>query len=86
MFLKLKVSCACHCDYFLSESIASDKIVCPNCGTEHPQSAKIILLLKTANEIDAHNSSDDETKITVISEREDLLSILRPSSYGQENL
>lgn len=58
MFLKLKVSCTCHCDYYISERISTDKVVCPNCGKEHPYSHKIISMLHAANEIQDVFDSD----------------------------
>lgn len=72
MFLKLKVSCTCHCDYYISERISTEKVVCPNCGKEHPYSHKIISMLHTANEIqDVTDSTDalgqDSISTTVIS-------------------
>lgn len=58
MFFKLKVSCTCHCDYYISERISTEKVVCPNCGKEHPYSHKIISMLHTANEIQDVFDSD----------------------------
>lgn len=73
MFLKLKVSCTCYCEYFINEKISTDKVVCPNCGKEHPYSQKIISMLHTANEIDGGNVPGAETiKTSVISEWEDV--------------
>ena len=73
MFLKLKVSCTCHCDYYISERISTEKVVCPNYGKEHPYSHKIISMLHAANEIDDGNVPGAETiKTSVISEWEDV--------------
>lgn len=51
MFLKFRITCRCNCSYTISESICTDKVICPNCGTAHPYSDKLILMLKTASEI-----------------------------------
>lgn len=51
MFLKLKTSCSCGCAYYSNEKTNVDKIICPNCGLEHPYSSKLLMMLKTANEI-----------------------------------
>lgn len=40
MFIKIKVSCPCHCTYTVNEDINSDKVICPNCGKEYPYSAQ----------------------------------------------
>lgn len=52
MFLKLKISCMCGCEYYINEKNKVTKISCPNCGKEHPFSKKIIKLLNIADEID----------------------------------
>ena len=55
------------------ERISTDKVVCPNCGKEHPYSHKIISMLHAANEIDDGNVPGVETiKTSVISEWEDV--------------
>lgn len=46
MFMKIKISCPCHCLYVVNENINSDKVVCPNCGVEYPYSDKLIAMLK----------------------------------------
>lgn len=66
MFLKFKVSCTCGCEYSANENISTDKIICPNCGTEYPHSAKLISILKTAKEIPDGNILDDKISTRVI--------------------
>ena len=64
MWLRFKISCTCQCSYSVGENINTDKIACPNCGLEHPQSEKLLSLLKLANSIPDYCSEDDvETKI-----------------------
>lgn len=48
MFIKIKVSCPCHCTYTVNEDINSDKVICPNCGKEYPYSGKLIAMLNLA--------------------------------------
>lgn len=70
MFFKVKVSCKCHCQYSLNGNVDTNKIVCPNCSLEHPHSAKLLQILKIANEIP--DGGFDEICTTVISEVEEL--------------
>lgn len=73
MFVKIKVSCPCHCTYTVNEDINSDKIICPNCGLEYPYSDKVLSILKTAKEIPAGNiTSDKECCISVLSLAEEM--------------
>ena len=72
MFLKVKISCQCHCQYFLNENADVGKIVCPNCSIEHPHSAKLLQMLKCAKEITVGSIFDNEVCTTVISEVEEL--------------
>ena len=73
MVLRLRVHCTCGCKYDLSEEISTIKITCPNCDTEHPQSAKIIEMLKIAKDIPKRDLFDFSTvDTTVISEFEDM--------------
>lgn len=71
MFVKIKVSCPCHCTYTVNKDINSDKIICPNCGLEYPYSDKALSILKTAKEI-PDNTSFEECCIKAISEFEDM--------------
>ena len=32
MFLKLKISCTCNCNYYVNEQINTEKVICPNCA------------------------------------------------------
>ncbi len=59
MWLRFKISCACQCSYSIGENISLDKIVCPNCGLEHPHSEKLLSILKTADSIIDYGSDDD---------------------------
>lgn len=72
MFLKFKISCTCGCGYSANENISTDKIICPNCGTEYPHSDKLIYILKTAKEIPCGNILDDKIETRVISSAEDM--------------
>ena len=72
MNLKFQISCTCYCKYSVSETIGTEKIICPNCGTEHPHSAKLISILKTANEIPDGSIYDGEIETHVISVLEDM--------------
>lgn len=45
MFLKLKIYCTCNCNYYVNEQINTEKVICPNCGKEHPSSSQIISML-----------------------------------------
>lgn len=73
MFVKIKVSCPCHCTYTVNEDINSDKIICPNCGLEYPYSDKVLSILKTAKEIPEGNiTSDKECCISVLSLAEEM--------------
>ncbi len=51
MDLKFKIKCSCHCSYTVSENISTKEISCPNCGTVPSFSAKLIEMLKIAEEI-----------------------------------
>lgn len=55
MFLKLKISCTCNCNYYVNEQINTEKVICPNCGKEHPSSSQIISMLHMAKRIDDGN-------------------------------
>lgn len=72
MFMKFKISCTCHCEYTICEELSTDKIVCPNCGTEHPHSAKLVSILNTAKEIPDGEFLSDEVRIEAISFSEDM--------------
>ena len=72
MFMKFKISCTCHCEYTISEDLSTDKIVCPNCGMEHPHSDKLVSILNTAKEIPNGELLSDEVKTGVISFSEDM--------------
>ena len=67
MFLQIKVSCNCRCNYYLNEAISADKISCPNCGKEHPYSKEILSILHTANEIQDVTDSTDALGVNTIS-------------------
>lgn len=70
MFFKIKVSCTCGCSYTVGQDIKTSKIICPNCGMEHPQSDKLISLLKIASEIPDGDFLSGDVSNTVISESE----------------
>ena len=59
MWLRFKMSCTCQCSYSIGENTKADKIVCPNCGLEHPNSEKLLAILKIANDIPTCTSEDD---------------------------
>jgi DNA-directed RNA polymerase subunit M/transcription elongation factor TFIIS len=67
MFVKIKVSCPCHCTYTVNEDINSDKIICPNCGKEYPYSDKMIAMLKLSKEIPDGDFLLNEHSVEVIS-------------------
>lgn len=67
MFIKIKVSCPCHCTYTVNEDINSDKVICPNCGKEYPYSGKLITMLNLASEIPDGNCLSNEHSVEVIS-------------------
>jgi hypothetical protein len=67
MFVKIRVSCPCHCTYTVNEDINSDKIICPNCGKEYPYSDKMIAMLKLAKEIPDGDFLLNEHSVEVIS-------------------
>lgn len=70
MFFKLQIMCTCHCEYSMRENINTEKIVCPNCGLEHPHSAKLISMLKTAAEMPGGVSFAEEVCTRVIEDPE----------------
>lgn len=72
MFMKIKISCPCHCSYVLNENINSDKVVCPNCGNEYPYSEKLTSILKLAKEIPDGDNFSNEHSVEVISPSEDM--------------
>ncbi len=72
MFLKIKITCKCHCQYHICEAIDVEKVACPNCGIEHPFSAKLLAMLKTASEIPDGNIMDEGICTSVISLSEDM--------------
>nr|DAX64101.1 MAG TPA: hypothetical protein [Caudoviricetes sp.] len=72
MFLKLKVHCTCNCNYYVNEQINTEKVICPNCGKEHPSSSQIISMLHVAKRIDDGNVPGADTVRTfAVSKRED---------------
>lgn len=72
MELKFKISCTCHCQYTVNEELSTDKIICPNCGIEYPNSAKLIAVLNTAKDIPGGNLFNKEIETRVISSDEDM--------------
>lgn len=72
MFLKFKVFCTCHCEYTVNEDASVDTIVCPNCGMEHPYSAKLVSILNTAKEIQNNDCFSETVKTDVIPCDEDM--------------
>lgn len=66
MELKFKISCTCDCEYTLNEKISTDKIFCPNCGMEYPNSAKLISILNTAKGISEGSYLSNEVVTRVI--------------------
>lgn len=73
MNLKFKITCSCHCSYTVNEKINTNKILCPNCGSEYPYSEKLIYVLKTANEIsEEENGFGNSPSIQVITLSEEL--------------
>lgn len=72
MFMKIKISCPCHCSYVLNENINSDKVVCPNCGIEYPYSEKLTSILKLAKEIPDGYYYSNEHSVEVIPLAEDM--------------
>ena len=72
MFLKLKNYCTCGCCYYVSQQINTEKVICPNCGKEHPSSSQIISMLHMAKCIDDGNVPGVNTVRTfAVSKRED---------------
>lgn len=72
MFLKLKIYCTCNCNYYVNEQINTEKVICPNCGKEHPSSLQIISMLRMAKRIDDGNVPGANTVRTfAVSKRED---------------
>ena len=72
MFLKLKIYCTCGCCYYVNEQINTEKVICPNCGKEHPSSSQIISMLHMAKRIDDGNVPGANTVRTfAVSKRED---------------
>ena len=67
MYIGFSAHCLCGNSYTVSESISTDKIVCPNCGLTHPYSDKLISILKTASEIPCASILDKEVSTHVIS-------------------
>ncbi len=59
MWLRFKILCSCQCSYTVGENIKLEKIVCPNCGLEHPNSEKLLSILKIANDINDYCSETD---------------------------
>lgn len=72
MFLKLKIYCTCGCCYYVNEQINIEKVICPNCGKEHPSSSQIISMLHMAKRIDDGNVPGANTVRTfAVSKQED---------------
>jgi DNA-directed RNA polymerase subunit M/transcription elongation factor TFIIS len=71
MFIKIRISCPCHCSYIVNENINSDKVVCPNCGSEYPYSEKLASMLRLAKEI-PEGECLSEHSVQVISLSEDM--------------
>lgn len=72
MFLKLKVHCTCNCNYYVNEQINTEKVICPNCGKEHPSSSKIRSMLRIAKHIDDGDvPGSKKIKTFVVSKKED---------------
>lgn len=76
MFLKFQITCTCSCKYVVNEKISVDKIVCPNCGKEYPSSVKLLDILNAAKEIPNGDLMSEDFLIRVISENEDMNTIL----------
>lgn len=72
MELKFQISCTCHCQYTVNEELSTEKIICPNCGMEYPNSAKLISILNTAKDIPDGNLFNKEIEIKVIPADEDM--------------
>ena len=72
MFLKLKISCCCACEYSVSNNASTTKIVCPNCGKEYPHSDKLLSILKLSNDIPDGDLLSNECAISAISFHEDM--------------
>ncbi len=69
MFIKIKISCPCHCSYVVNENINSNQVVCPNCGIEYPYSEKLASMLRLAKEIpDGDCLSEHSAKVISLSE------------------
>ena len=66
MFLKIKISCDCHCQFSVNEHISVSEIICPNCGKHFEYSAKLLKMLSLASEL------PENSELTIISENEDL--------------
>lgn len=75
MLLKFKITCRCGCTYTISESICTDKVSCSNCGAVHPYSEKLLLMLKTAAEIQVEHNGffDNSFDISVINPWDEIL-------------
>lgn len=72
MFLKLKIYCTCGCCYYVNEQINTEKVICPNCGKEHPSSLQIISMLRMAKCINDGNVPGANTVRTfAVSKQED---------------
>lgn len=76
MFLKVQITCTCSCKYVVNEKVSVDKITCPNCGKEYSNSAKLLDILNTAKEIPNGGLMSEEFPVRVISESEDMNTIL----------
>lgn len=72
MELKFQISCTCHCQYTVNEELSTEKIICPNCGMEYPDSAKLISILNTAKDIPEGEFLSNEVRTRVISPEEDM--------------
>ncbi len=59
MRLCFEISCTCQCSYTIGTNISTDKIICPNCGLEHPYSEKLLSILKIASGIPGCYSEED---------------------------
>lgn len=72
MFLKLKINCICNCKYYVNEQINTEKVICPNCGKEHPSSPQIISMLRIAKCIDDGNvPGTNAVRTFAVSKQED---------------
>lgn len=68
MYMKAKYRCSCGCVSEFDNNTSATSIVCPNCGSKLQAdiSDKVLLLLRTMNEIPEPNAFSSEAALAFV--------------------